>query len=242
MIDLNSSSRISDRITFLIDEAIAAVIEPPREYLGASVIGHECERHVQFHLLAARGEVSRKPVPPRTRRIFDRGNIYEERARRWLKDAGFLFGLTKQGKGFSDFDGQFRGHVDGVITGWRESCGVCPIALPVLWECKCLGAKGWKSLSDNKLRSYSSTYYAQVQLYMHYMGLPQCLFTAVNADTMDLYHELVPFDETEAALSRSRVQNVIAASDAGELVSRISKDPCYYICRFCDFREVCPCP
>ena len=104
----------------VIDTAIDAVVEEPRQYLGASVVGHNCERHVQFHLLSARGEVSRNPVNARIKRIFDRGNLYEDRARKWLKDAGFLFGTTKQGKSFSDFSGQFKGHVDGVITGWRN--------------------------------------------------------------------------------------------------------------------------
>ena len=237
MIDFNSRSALSDRINFLIDGAIPSDNQK-REYLGASVVGHHCERFCQYHLLAARGEVER-PIPaPRILRIFDRGNLYEERSKQWLKQAGFLFGRTEKGKQFSDFNGQFKGHVDGILTGWKRR-DLCPITLPALWENKCLGNKGWKKVSEEKLKNYSSTYYVQVQIYMHYLGLERCLFTAVNADTMEIYHELVPYDQAEASLSLARVQAVISASDAGQMVPRCTQDKNYYICKMCDFRGGC---
>lgn len=241
MIDFNSRSALSDRLNFLIDEPINATAAESqrRGYLGASIVGHHCERHVQFHLMAARGLVERKQPSARIMRIFDRGNVYEEKARQWLKDAGFLFGIPPRGREFSDFGGQFRGHVDGVLTGWKRPDILCPVELPVLWENKCLGAKGWKKLSTDKLKSYSSTYHAQVQVYMYYTGLERCLFTAVNADTMELYHEIVPFDLMEAELSRSRATGVISATEAVAMVPRCTNDPTFYICRFCDFRGEC---
>jgi hypothetical protein len=241
MIDLNSRTALTDRINYLIDEQIlyAASKEPPREYLGASVIGNQCERQVQYQYMATRGDVERKAIPARTLRIFDRGNIYEDRARTWLKKAGFLFGRTRKGKSFTDFDGKFRGHVDGILTGWGRPDLPCPVVLPCLWECKCLASKYWKQLKENKLEKYSATYYGQVQIYMSYIGLEQCLFTAVNADDMQVYHELVPFNETEAMLLRSRVQTVITATEEGKLLQRLSDDPAFYICRWCDFHGVC---
>lgn len=245
MLDFNSRSRLSDRLNYLIDAPIidTASESQDRRYLGASVVGHYCERHVQFHLLAARGQVTRPQPEARILRIFDRGNTYEAKVRRWLKDAGFLFGSTINGLDFSDFDGQFRGHVDGVITGWRkilDDNGItCPVQLPALWENKCLGAKGWKKLSEDRLKEYSSTYYVQVQLYMHYVKLQRCLFTAINADTMQLYHEIVGYDATEANLAVARVSTVIQASDNGQLVPRCTSDQNYYICKWCDYRGEC---
>ena len=241
MIDFNSRSALGDRINYLIDEPINATAAESqrRGYLGASIVGHHCERHVQYHLLAARGKVDRVQPAARIMRIFDRGNVYEEKARQWLKDAGFLFGIPPKGKEFEDFGGQFRGHVDGVVTGWKRPGTFCPVELPALWENKCLGSKGWKKLKGEKLKDYSSTYYTQVQLYMHYTGLERCLFTAVNADTMELYHEMVNYIKIEAELARSRVFTVIDCSDVDVMVARCTQDKNYYICRFCDFREVC---
>lgn len=243
MLDFNSRSALSDRINYLIDQQIDATAAESqrRGYLGASVIGHDCERHVQYHLLAAMGQVDRKQPAARIMRIFDRGNTYEDKARQWLKQAGFLFGTTKKGKSFKDFDGAFRGHVDGVLTGWRRQEEECPIPLPALWENKCLGSKNWKKLDSDKLQKYSSTYYAQVQIYMHYLGLDVCLFTAVNADTMDIYHELIPYNATEATMYLSRVQATINATAEGYMLQRISNDRSFFVCKFCDFREVCWC-
>lgn len=245
MIDFNSRSRLSDRLNYLIDAPISdtATESQDRRYLGASIVGHYCERHVQFHLLAARGQVTRPQPAARILRIFDRGNVYEEKVRRWLKDAGFLFGIPQTGLDFSDFDGQFKGHVDGVITGWRriltDNGIACPIQLPALWENKCLGSKGWKKLSDERLKKYSSTYYVQVQLYMHYLKLPRALFTAINADTMEIYHEVVDYDPTEANLAVARVSAVIQASDKGVMVQRCTNEPSFYICKWCDYRGEC---
>lgn len=238
MIDFNSHSALSDRINFFIDASINADRNeaPARNYLGASIIGHVCDRHVQYQYLATQGLALRKGFPPRTLRIFDRGNIYEEVARQWLKNAGFLFGTTRKGKGFSDYEGKFKGHVDGILTGWKQQDTACPIVLPVLWENKCLGAKNWKKVSTDKLKIYSSTYYAQVQIYMHYLELERCLFTAVNADTMELYHEIVPFNQMEAALYRTRADTVIYSHN---MLPRVSEDPAYYICKWCDFSGEC---
>lgn len=238
MIDLNSRSALSDRINYLIDQA-TPVDGQDRRYLGASIVGHQCERAVQYHLLAARGLVERKNPEPRILRIFDRGNMYEEKSRQWLKQAGFLFGVPPKGLAFSDFDGQFRGHVDGVITGWRRPDTLCPIELPVLWENKCLGSKGWKKLSDEKLREYSSTYFMQTQIYMHYLGLERCLFTAVNADTMAIYHEVVPYAVADAMQGIERVGRVLLAANAGEMVPRMTRDSSFYQCKWCDFYDIC---
>lgn len=249
MIDLNSHTLLTDRINFLIDDAIqdAQERERPRDYLGASIIGHECERAVQYNLLAVRGEVTRPLFKSQTLRIFDRGNVYEDKCKVWLRAAGAIFepgrlnphtGEEEQA-GFTWLDGRLRGHCDGIISGWRGGESFAPLALPVLWEHKCLGAKGWKSFRDNKLKKHSSTYYAQVQLYMHFFKLSACLFSCTNADTMEIHHEEVPFNPQAAEFYLGRALRVFNASDAGELVPRCTSDRNLLTCRWCDWREVC---
>jgi len=238
MLDFNSRSALPDRINYLIDMAMPRE-EKERDYLGASGIGHACERHVQYYLMSVQGTIDKKQPEPRILRIFDRGNVYEDRCRTWLKQAGFIFGRGSHQKGFSDFDGQFKGHVDGILTGWQPQDIVCPIPLPALWENKCLGSKYWKKVRDEHLKAYSPIYYAQVQIYMHYLKLAWCLFCAINADTMEIYHELVPYDPTEAMLCRSRVQSTLSSISEGYMLNRISNTSAYYVCKMCDFRDVC---
>lgn len=238
MIDLNSKTMLSDRINYLIDETIAAAKadEPARKYLGASLVGHQCDRYVQYQWLVIRKEIPGEVFPPRTLRIFDRGNVYEDRARRWLAGAGFLF-VPNPLPAISDFDDQFGGHVDGILAGFYP--GDSPIPLPALWECKCLGSKGWKQLEKDGLKKYSPTYYGQVQLYMGYLGLPRCLFTAVNADTMELQHFLIEFSPAEFELVKSKVSRVFTATNLGELLPRCTSDPAFYVCVYCPFRKPC---
>lgn len=238
MLDLNSKSMLSARINCLIDDAIFLehAWDPPREYLGASVVGHSCDRHVQYRFLVTRKEIPDPPIEPRIRRIFDRGNLYEDRARKWLSAAGFEF--YPDPNGISDFDDRFRGHVDGVIVAFKGPVA-SPIDLPALWECKALGSKGWKALEKDGLQKYSSTYWGQAHIYMAYLELHRCLYTVVNADTMELLHLLIEFDPKEAETIKAKIARVFTSTDMGELLPRISQDPAYFVCTMCPFRDNC---
>jgi hypothetical protein len=78
-----------------INQAINDLIErsePPsenwRQYLGASAIGSECLRKIQFDWMC-------DPVHPvRTLTIFARGHFHEKLAREHLMRAGFKFCAT----------------------------------------------------------------------------------------------------------------------------------------------------
>jgi hypothetical protein len=241
MIDLNSKTATGDRINYLIDEAISAArdSEKPRGYLGASIVGHQCDRYVQYQWLVIQRDIPGEIFAPRTLRIFDRGNAYEDRARRWLEGAGFIFAPSLPTASLPG-ESRFGGHVDGIIAGffrWGEHSS--PIALPTLWECKCLGAKGWKALEKDGLKKYSPTYWGQVQTYMGCLGLPRCLFTAVNADTMELQHFLVEFDKAEFEMVKAKVSRVFTATSLGELLPRCTTDPAFYVCVYCPFRKPC---
>lgn len=234
MIDLNSKSAISDRINYLIDQKLENVSEKPRAYLGASIVGISCERAVQYHLLMSQGEkIEKKGIPGRTMRIFDRGFTYEEKAIKWLRMAGFVFGGNQVG--IEDFDGLFKGHCDGIITDGPD----VGLKLPCLWECKCLQDKSWKAIEKDGLQKYSSSYWAQAHLYMAYLELESCLYTVVNANTMELNHFVIKRDYEVARQYRDRVARILNASTMGEMVPRMTTDKNYYECKYCDFREEC---
>jgi hypothetical protein len=65
------------------------------------------------------------------------------------------------------------------------------------------------------------------------------LFTAVNKDTAEIYHELVPFDAALAQEASDRAVNILRATEAGETLPRISLDPDHFECRFCDWKDRC---
>lgn len=241
MIDLNSKTMLSDRINFLIDAAVVTERkkEPPRKYLGASLVGHACDRYVQYQWLVIQREIPGEEFSAKMLKIFDRGHIYEDRARRWLQAAGFLFAPNHPE--IKDFDGQFGGHVDGILAGFFPGPGISipPIPLPALWENKTLGAKGYKAVEKDGLKKYSPTYFGQVQIYMHYLSLPRCLFTVVCADTMELAHYLIDYNKAEAELLVAKIQRVFNTTKMGELLPRCTQDKEFYLCKWCPFRETC---
>ena len=172
-------------------------------------------------------------------RIFERGHRTEDMAIRWLRLAGFQL-KTEDGQGqqfgFSVANGRLRGHVDGVLISGPEG-----FAYPALWENKCLGAKSWRDVEKRKLAVSKPVYAAQIALYQTYLGLHEhpALFTAVNADTMEVYAELIPFDAGLAQRMSDRAVRVIEATEAGDLLPRAFTDSTHFECKFCAWADRC---
>ncbi len=240
MLDFNSSSSASGQITALVDAGMQAKArqQERRAYLGASRLGVACERALQFEYAAA-------PVDPgkdfsgRILRIFERGHTTEALMVDWLHLAGFelrTHGKDGQQFGFSVLDGRLQGHVDGVIVGGPEG-----YAYPCLWEMKCLGGKSWRELEKRQLAVAKPVYAAQVALYQAYLDLHEhpALFTAVNADTMDIYAEWVPFDAALAQRMSDRAVKVITATEAADQLPRMTTDPAHVECRMCAWSDRC---
>ncbi|MBI5923835.1 MAG: hypothetical protein HY847_19580 [Betaproteobacteria bacterium] len=240
MMDFNSSSSISGQVTALIDVGMQQVRarEEVRLYLGASRLGVSCERALQYEYAQAPVDYGRD-FQGRMLRIFQRGHVIEDCMAGWLRGAGFdLRTRNQQGEqfGFTVADGRLQGHADGVVVGGPEG-----FAYPCLWENKCLGGKSWRDLEKNRLAVSKPVYAAQVALYQAYLDLHEhpAIFTAVNADTMDIYTELVPFDGALAQRMSDRGAKVIEATEAHELLPRSFAEQTYFECRMCDWQDRC---
>ena len=227
------------RINTLLDDALVAerAGQRLRDYLGASRIGEPCARRLVY-------EVTHTPQDPgkefegRSLRIFAAGHVFEDLAIRWLRLAGFdLRTQTREGGqfGFETAGGRIRGHVDGVIVGGPE----VGLAWPALWEHKALKASSWSDTVKKGVRLSKPVYFGQMQIYMAYMGLGSALFSALNKDSCELYHEHVPFEPATAQELSDKAVGVLRAADAGELLPRIATNPDFYLCRFCPFSARC---
>jgi hypothetical protein len=237
--DASEPEPLAARINRLIDVALEAEREGqrPRDYLGASRIGEPCARRLVY-------EVRRTPPDPgkdfegRTLRIFAAGHVFEDLAIRWLRQAGFeLRTQTAAGGqfGFETAGGRVRGHVDGVIVGGPD----VGVAWPALWEHKALKASSWSDTARKGVQLSKPVYFGQMQIYMAYMGLGSALFTALNKDTCEIHHELVPFDPAAAQTLSDKAVDVLRAADAGDLLPRIATNPDFFLCRFCPFSTRC---
>lgn len=232
-------ARLGARINARIDTALEAerADQRPRDYLGASRIGEPCARRLVY-------EVAHTPPDPgkeiggRALRIFAAGHVFEDLAIRWLRRAGFdLRTQTRDGGqfGFETAGGRIRGHVDGVIVAGPD----VGLTWPVQWEHKALKATSWSDTTRKGVQLSKPIYYGQMQIYMAYMGLGSALFTALNKDTCELYHEHVAFNPPTAQALSDKAVDVLRAADAGELLPRIATSPDFYLCRFCPFATRC---
>jgi hypothetical protein len=240
MIDFNSSASVSGQLTALVDAGMqrARASDAGRDYLGASRLGVACERALQYEFAKAPIDSSRR-LEGRMLRIFERGHVMEDCMVSWLRAAGFDLRTRKadgEQFGFSAADGRLKGHVDGVIVGGPEG-----FAYPALWENKCLGNKSWRDLDKHKLAVSKPVYAAQVAIYQAYLELHEhpAIFTAINADTMEIYTELVPFDPALAQRMSDRAVKVITATQAGELLPRSFNDSTHFECRMCAWQDRC---
>ena len=239
MLDFNPRPSMTERINALVDAALIAEREatPPRTYLGASRLGHACERALQFEFAGAPKDEG-ADFGGQTLRIFEIGHQLEDLAIRWLRAAGFDLRTEQPGGGQFGFEtagARIRGHVDGVIVGGPD----LGLDWPVLWEHKALKASSWSDTTKKGVRLSKPVYFGQMQIYMAYLGLGSALFSALNKDTCELYHEHVPFDPNAAQALSDKAVDVLRAADAGELLARIATSPDFYLCRFCPFSARC---
>ncbi|MEE3046501.1 MAG: hypothetical protein VX620_14725 [Pseudomonadota bacterium] len=250
MLDYNHRPTCADRINAAIDEAIVAerAAIPPRPYLGGSRLGAPCERALQFEFAGASKDEG-QGFSGQTLRIFEIGHTLEDLAVRWLRGAGFDL-YTRKGNrpggeqfGFSVAGGRIRGHVDGIIAAAPQPLS---IGVPALWECKTMNAKNWRETVAKGVVVAKPLYAAQIALYQAYMeahvpGIAEnpALFTAINKDTAELHHELVPFDAGLAQRMSDRAVQILQATDAGDLLPRIATSRDFHECRMCPWAERC---
>jgi hypothetical protein len=235
MNELNfNRANLSERpINKLLNELIEAAKPPSenyRQYLGASAIGTECLRKIQYSWFCD------PELPARLKDIFARGHFFEDVTRQHLIAAGFKFAPIVQ-LGFKAADGHFRGHADGIII---DGPAVPELIFPCLWEAKCLNAKGWRAIERDGLSGLYESYAAQVAVYQAYLDVTNpALFSIVNADTCERLHFLLPFDVELAQVMSDRAVTVIEASRAGEKLPRIADDPNDWRCKMCQWRQRC---
>jgi hypothetical protein len=201
-----------------------------RPHLGASLIGHACERYLWMTFRW----VEDKKFTGRMLRLFETGQLEEARLIANLRRIGVqVHESTPEGKQWrvEDIGGHFGGSMDGACVGLPEA--------PKTWhvtEMKTHNDKSFNDLLKNKVQKSKPQHWAQMQVYMGLTGMDRALYMAVNKNTDDIYIERVEFDPVEFAKLKARAERVISAA---EPPLRISNDPSWYVCKMCDFHEHC---
>jgi len=212
-----------------------------RDYLGASGLGDECARRIQYRYMHEEPKIKATTI-----RTFDIGHCLEDLVAQWLIDSGFGLRTKDENNeqfGFSTANGKISGHIDGLIFSCdpeiEEVLNVSKNPLPWLWENKTMNHRSWGETAKHGVFATKFQYYVQVQLYMAYLDLDNCLFTALNKDSSELYFEVIKFDAETAQKYSDRAVDILKAIENNELLPRVTMDPNFFICKMCGFYDVC---
>ena len=215
-------------IAAAIDDYHAAQPDEPRLHLGASSLGHPCERWLW---LSFRWAV-REKFPGRIRRLFLRGQNEESTVIADLKAIGMDVRHTGDDQKVIDFGKHVGGSMDGVIESGVPGAHKTRHVL----EIKTHNKKSFDDIDKRGVQDSKPIHWAQVQLYMLGAKIERALYVAVCKDDDRIYTERVKFDKQAA-------QNLLAKGQRLATTERIppplSTDPSWYQCKFCPAHSFC---
>jgi hypothetical protein len=218
--------------------------EKPRRYLGASIIGHECDRALWFAFRQCVGpyfdanldddEAPDSGVSGRMYRLFQTGQLAEARFAHELKAIGCeVITADEKGEqfGVEAIGGHFKGHMDGVARGVPDA--------PKTWhvcEFKTFNDARFKELKKMGVKVAKPLHYAQMQVYMGLGKMDRALYLAVNKNDDSLYSERIEYSATAFKGLMARAERIIKAQQPPDRFAKRQDD---FRCRFCDAKKIC---
>lgn len=200
-----------------------------RDHLGASIIGHECDR---FLWLTFRWALDPKHSGQQLR-LFSRGDVEERRILEELRRGG---AILEDPVPFTFGSPLIGGSCDGIGT-------IPGVPGRVVIECKTHSLNSFARLKEKGVRSAKPQHYVQMQAYMHGTGCANAVYVAVCKDNDEIHAELVPYDKARAELEIQRARMMVERQTPPDVMDR-EFPPCVYTSRDgtqwkCDFYELC---
>lgn len=136
-----------------------------------------------------------------------------------------------------DIDGHFGGSLDGVVryVPGVQVLGLAPDTVGLV-EFKTHGLTSFEKLVGEGVKKAKPEHYAQMQIYMHKKMLPFAIYMAICKNDDRLHVEFVQpeFGMGEKLLDKAR--EVIYSRTPP---AKISNNPTWFKCKFCDHRQAC---
>ena len=197
-----AANKVLDAIDATIEKANRE--ETPRGHLGMSSIGAD-KRAVWLEYRWS----FPKDLTARTLRIFELGNVLEEVVLGYLEDIGVeVHGREPNQIRYSDHQGHFGGSLDGAGLGVPGA--------PKTWhviEIKTANDSRFNALKKDGYKKWSPTYYAQLQLYMHYSSMKRALVCVYNKNTSAIYTERLNYKKLEALGFIQKASEILSDDD-----------------------------
>ena len=205
--------------------------ESHRPHLGGSQIGNACKRALYYQFRHAWSPT----FPGRILRLFETGHREEDRLIENLRAIGVKVWDRDPETGaqvrFTAHGGHFALSLDGVLENVPDAPKT-----PHTFEAKTMNGKSFRAVVNKGVQETKPVYWAQCQVGMLLSGLDRCLFMAVEKETDKIYGERIHLDRAEAQGLIDKAGEVIKATTPPP---RLSDNPAYFECKFCDYFPIC---
>lgn len=215
----------------------------PRGYLGCSLMGHPCDRLLWYQYKGIVAPAPRVDTPEDINKLskkllrFKLGHLIEDLLITLLdtKEEDGFYIFNKQAE-ISLLDGKLKGHIDGLI---RHKDSIAPWAVDVhVLEIKSMNDQRFKLLQKKKVKQGFPEYWSQCQLYMKGMGFDQALLFAINKNTCEIYHEVIPYNEKDVEGLLLKAQRIFEYDSEPSIFTQPGrKIP--LVCAGCDYFDHC---
>lgn len=206
-----------------------------RTYIGASVLGEECERKLWYSFRWAHEP---ETLDGRKLRLFDTGHKEEDRLVADLRRAGIdvLHVDPESGEQFrcTYAWGHGGGHTDGEAYGVPEAPKT-----PHLLECKTHNHKSFTALKRLGVQGHKPMHYDQMQVYMHHRILPRGLYLAVNKNDDEIYSERIEYDPAHALSLMVKAERIVSAEQPPTRAHEDPNSKMAWACGFCPALTLC---
>ena len=217
-----------DSIPTLIDVVHEIRQEKPRPHLGASMLGHKCDRWLW---LSFRWAVVEK-FPGRMLRLFRRGHNEEQQIINDLRSIGLDVRTPSAGQSRVDFGC----HVSGSLDARIEKGVPGATKAPHVAEFKTHSLKSFNELKAKGVQEAKPMHWAQMQVYMLGTGLDRALYVAVCKDDDRIYTERLHLDKEAAQKFVDRGRRITLSDRMPE---PLSTNPTWYECKYCAGHDQC---
>ena len=201
----------------------------PRAHLGASEIGHKCDRYLWYKFRWTFHE----EFSGRMHRLFNRGHKEEERFIEWLKGIGAnVVQTTDDGKQMrmsavgDHFGGSCDGNVFLIRYGLNER---------LLVEMKTHSEKFDEKFQDG-VKKAKPVHGSQMCVYGVGFGIRYAVYVTINKNTDALHVEVLELDHELGNQLLQKAHRIIVST---EPPPRLSSNPSFFECKWCPAHRIC---
>lgn len=212
-----------------IDAGLLAVApQPPRQYIGGSSVGHDCDALLSLSL---RGFPDNQ-IDPQLQRIFELGHLLEDVLVAHIKKSNFFNVLheldpkTGDQWEYKSHGGHYSSHFDGIAEDKKLG--------KIVFEAKSMNKAKFEQFKRLGVQYSHPLYFFQCQGYMNLSGLKYAVIIAYCKDNSQIHAEFLKFDPVYANWITARVDDIVA--NGGE---RIAYDSIEFRCKGCFKHDAC---